>query len=117
MITKRRWTIKGEKGWFVPKCVINKDSNGNLSGELIDWLAELENKFFSRENVDCCKGCKKRWFDSNTGKTCHSSCEKYIEYKSKREIELQQRKLNNARLVTKAREQRHEEYKKRGRRK
>ena len=30
-----------------------------------------------RNTIECCKGCAERHFDEQ-GRTCHSTCEKYI---------------------------------------
>lgn len=40
-----------------------------------------------------CKDCKDRWI--RDGKTCHSVCEKYLEYKANNEKLIEDRKKRN----------------------
>ena len=42
--------------------------------------------------MNACKGCKDRWVDAKSGKTCHSTCEIYkafIEQNEKRKKQIE----------------------------
>ena len=41
--------------------------------------------------MNACKGCKDRWVDAKSGRTCHSTCERYkafIEQNEKRKKQI-----------------------------
>ncbi len=67
-------------------------------------------------NNSFCKDCPDRWVDTESGRTCHSVCEKYAKYKTDRILDAKKCRFNKAMLVTIASEKRHEQYKKRNKR-
>ena len=43
------------------------------------------------ENAPC-KDCKDRWVDNKTCSTCHSTCEKYLDFRAKKDYHNQRRR-------------------------
>ena len=63
---------------------VSQNTQYNIKGGA--YMDNIKDTVYYNFKDSPCNGCNERWVDSNSCKNCHSSCRKYLIYKTLRSI-------------------------------